>query len=71
MNIMKSPKYRIPLQVHHLSDYQQPEQEQAEQIDEPNLSSDEALRAQFELEDQIYQRFKLPLYDAFFDLYSK
>ncbi|WP_373551541.1 hypothetical protein [Haliscomenobacter sp.] len=68
---MKSAKYRKPVQAHHLGDYQLPEQDQAEQISEPVSPDEEALRAQFELEDQIYQKFKLPLYDAFFDLYSK
>lgn len=68
---MKSAKYRIPVQVHHLSDYQLPEQDQAEPIKEPILPDEEALRVQFELEDQIYQKFKLPLYDAFFNLCSK
>lgn len=68
---MKSPKYRIPVQVHHLSDEQLPLQEQTEQISEPILSDEKAIRAQFELEDQLNQRFKLPLYHAFFDLCSK
>lgn len=68
---MKSPKYRVTVQVHHLSDNQLPQQAQAEQINEPIPAEEEALRAQFELEDQVYQRFKLPLYNAFFDLYSK
>lgn len=68
---MKSVKKRIPVQAHHLGDYQLPEQEQAEQINEPIPPDEEVLRAQFELEDQLSQRFKLPLYDAFFDLCSK
>lgn len=68
---MKLAKKRIPVQVHHLSDYQLPEQEQAEQINEPIPPDEKALRAQFELEEQVYQRFKLPLYGVFFDLCSK
>lgn len=68
---MKSPKYHTPVQVHHLTDTQLPEQEQVEQINESILPKEEILRAQFELADQVYQRFKLPLYDAFFDVCSK
>lgn len=68
---MKSAKYRIPMKAHHLSDEQLPQQEQSERVKEPLLPKEEALRAQFELEDELYQRFNLPLYDAFFDLCSK
>lgn len=68
---MKSAKYRMPMQAHHLSDDQLPQQEQSERIEEPLLPMEEVLRAQFELEDELYQRFKLPLYDSFFDLCSK
>lgn len=63
----------ILMQADHLSDGQLPQQEQSERIrfKEPLLLEEEALRAQFELEDELYQRFKLPLYDSFFDLCSK
>lgn len=68
---MKSSKCLTPVQAHRLSDDQQSEQVQAEAISEPILKEEEAIRAQFKLEDQMYQRFKLPLYDAFSDLCSK
>lgn len=68
---MKSAKYCTLMQVNHLGDYQLPEQEQVEQINDLIPPDEKVLRSQFELEDNLYQRFKLPLHDAFLDLCSK
>ena len=68
---MKSLKHCKSEKTHHLSDDQVPKQDQAEPISESIPSVEEALRAQFKLEDQMYQRFKLPLHDVMFDLCSK
>lgn len=68
---MKPANYCTLIQVNHLGDYQLPEQKQVEQINDPIPPDEKALRSQFELEDKLYQRLKLPLHDAFFDLCSK